>query len=563
MIKWIVIFSVYILSNCFAEEFYQSRQWLNLLYYEKVGPEYHSVAADDHFFVSPLGKKNPKLEYEASLRLTREQDTNFRQNFPLRYKSIAQANHLPYYPLVTPNEDITSVVVAFPNRYMANPASMFGHLFIILKSKRGLMDSDILHYLADTAGTNQSAYIYNGLTGKFKGWFLREPYYKKIKDYNYVEDREITYYDLKLSTDQIQNLQLHAVELKQSYFPYYFLDENCAFFMGKLLNTVLDEDIISKTNLIFPSQIINNLQEKSLLTSEYRRKASTKLFNENFNCLNQTEQSEVISLITHETDNPTSNKKILKPFLYISENMINNHSDLAQIIRHNRIQSYKILSKEEDVNIRPVNNKQNTVSPIKSKGLSIGYGYSNQTFLSYSPIYYSEYESFGDPEQKKLSCLTSRLILSPVKPPLYELTLADISSISQYNIVLNTYSWKLNSSFAYQSEILANNSFELGKALHFFDQGITFGFLGLNFSNYDVLSEQKLDTLRLTTSLSLGIEQNFINNTLNTHLIYDYKYNKNYISTKISCKALDLIHQITYTQSENFKGIKFSSTATF
>ncbi len=205
MIKWGLIFLIGLASTCYADEFYQSRKWLNLLYYEKVGDEYRSVADDDRFFVSKSGKTDPKLEYEAELKRCRAQDPEFRKKFPLRYKTISQINRILYTPLVTANEDIASVVVAFPNRYMENPASMFGHLFLILKSKQGLMDSDILHYIADTEGSDQAAYIYNGLSGQFKGWFLREPYYRKIKEYNYIEDREIIYYDLKLSAEQIED----------------------------------------------------------------------------------------------------------------------------------------------------------------------------------------------------------------------------------------------------------------------------------------------------------------------------------------------------------------------
>ncbi|MSR88688.1 MAG: DUF4105 domain-containing protein, partial [Candidatus Margulisbacteria bacterium] len=508
-------------------------------------------------------KTDPQLEYETSLKLTQKQDPTFRRTFPLRYKTIAQRNSLLYEPLVTPNQDVTSVMVVFPNRYMANPASMFGHLFIILKSKHGLMDSDILHYLADTAGTSQSSYIFNGLTGKFKGWFLRDPYYKKIKDYNYVEDRSTTYYDLNLSAEQIENLQLHAVELKKSCFYYYFLDKNCAFFMGKLLNVILDEDILPKNALIFPSQIINSLYERSLLTSEYQRKASTKLFNESFNHLSQTEQSEVVNLIIYDVDVPTSNPKVLRTFLYTSEHLINTRTDLAQIIRHNRILAYTILSQQKDTSVRAIALKQNTVSPINSRGFTVGYGFSNQTFLTYNPIYYGEYDSFGDLEVKKLNCLASRFIINPNQPPLFELTLGDISNISQSNIVINTYSWKLNSSLAYQKSFLTNQSIELGRTYPYSDQGIAVGFLGLNFANYDYLTERAMATLKLTPSVSLGLDQILIPDTLTTNIAYEYRFNHPYLTVKFTLKALNFFHQLAYVQSKDFEGVKFSISSIF
>ena len=117
-----------------------------------------------------------------------------------------------------------SVQIVYPSRYMGNPASMFGHLFLIFESKNGVLDSSIFHYTAVPDSVNPIQYIIYGLTGGFSGHFSTEPYYKRIKDYNYVEDREVIYYDLVLSNDQIDDLQLHAEELKHAQFDYYFID---------------------------------------------------------------------------------------------------------------------------------------------------------------------------------------------------------------------------------------------------------------------------------------------------------------------------------------------------
>ena len=54
-------------SFIFSEDFYSSRKWLNLLYYEKIGSDYKSLVENDGFFISPQGKNDPKKEYESSL----------------------------------------------------------------------------------------------------------------------------------------------------------------------------------------------------------------------------------------------------------------------------------------------------------------------------------------------------------------------------------------------------------------------------------------------------------------------------------------------------------------
>ncbi len=563
MIKWFVFFYFVLSSTCVAEEIYQTRYWLNLLYYEKSGDRYQSLADDDSFFVAGTSAKtDPKLEYEASVKLANRQDPGFRTKFPLRYKFIARFNAFPYLPLVTPNEDIVSAMVVFPNRYMANPASMFGHIFFILKSRHGLMDSEILHYLADTSGTDEYAYVFNGLTGRFKGRFLSEPYFKKIKEYNFVEDREIIYYDLKLTPDQIENLQLHGLELRQTYFDYYFLDENCAFFTGKLLNVILTEDILTRSPLVFPSQIINTLIEKSLLTNEYRRKPSTKEFNENFHRLNAEGQSEVVDLILKPTENVRCGEEVLKTFLYISEHLINTQSQLADTIRQNRIQAYKRLSAEARTEIRPANVKQTYVLPIRSKGVSVAYGLPNQCSFSYRPIYYGEFDSFGDQEIKKMNCLAPRLILQPTRPPLVEITLADLVILTQHNVVLGTYSWRLKSALAYRQSLLADQSIELGQAYPFLD-GLTFGFLGFNLASYDPIIDRELNALIFRPSLSLGVETPLYSDTSSASIGYDYRFGKNYLMAKISLKALDLVHQLSYVRTEDFDGWRLSATSIF
>ena len=562
MIKYLIIL-ILTGSTCIAEEFYKTREWTNLLYYEKVGTSYQSIADNPQFFVSESGKTDPKLEYEESLKLTQQQDQVFRKTFPLRYKRITQANQLPYIPLVTPNNAVTSVTIAFPNQYMANPASIFGHLFLILNSENGVMDSDILHFIADTSGSSKYAYIYNGLSGNFKGWFLQEPYYKKIKDYTYLEDREITYYELSIPQERIEELQLHAIELKQTHFDYYFFDENCAFFIGQLLNVVLEEDLISRTPIITPSEIINKLEAKSLLKKEYHRKSSVKLFNTTFNQLSSDQQSTVVNLILKETNEVPTNSEVLTAFLSISEYLINNHSPLAQTIRHNRIKAYQELSRQEKTTVRPEDIQHSKPRAIQSKGLSMEYGLSGRVFLSYKPIYYSEYLPFGELEVKKLNAMAPRLVLGPHHSPQLDMTLVEISNISPYNLVVNSNSWRLASSIGYQNSTFTNTSFEYGRSYYFMPQTRLSAFLGANLTNYDSIAEEKLPSIFLRPSLNLGIEKQIIKERLNSSLDYDYKFDQSYLSAKVSFKAEDLIHQLTYIRGSEFEGIKFSVMRVF
>ena len=124
------------------------KKWLHLLYYEKNKTGYKSLVETDTFFITKSGRENPHKEYQASLKKTLEQDLTFKTKFPLRYKWLAKHNKIDYKPTAKKQPVLDKVLVAYPNKHMSNPASMFGHLFLVLKTKRGRLNSNILHYIA-------------------------------------------------------------------------------------------------------------------------------------------------------------------------------------------------------------------------------------------------------------------------------------------------------------------------------------------------------------------------------------------------------------------------------
>jgi len=561
--KRLLLFALLVSSLVHADQFYQSRTWLNVLYYQKTSQGYLSIADADTFFITPMGKTDPKAEYEASVQLAKTQDTDFRKKFPLRYKLITTHLNLPYQPLVTPNQSVNRMSIAYPNRYMSNPSSMFGHLFLMMNSDKGLMDSKIVHYIANTDGANSYLYIINGLSGKFKGWFLEEPYYYRIKDYNYVEDRDIFYYDLNIPIAKIRDLQLHVIELKQSHFNYAFLDENCAFFIGKFLNVGLDTDIIDAPFVAIPSRLITVLKSRGLLQNQFHRPASTTLFNRQFNHLSLDNQHQVIQLLTTTPNGIPKDPKVLKAFLTISEYHINNTPDYAQIIRQNRIDAYKHLQSVGDAQVRIPVNKQPVVETIHSRSLDVMYGSQNRLFVSYSPINYGISDTFGDPEIKTLQAISPRLIINRHQNPQFDLTLATIVNQPLYTRVLTNYSWRLDSRIGIKdADMLTNNSYDRGLT-YAFGNGTLYGFLGASLSNYDTIADTPLNDFKLRTSATLGTSQTLIKDKINASLVYDRQFNQNYISARVTLKAWAGLQEIKVIHGNQFDEIRFQSTVVF
>ena len=98
--------------------------------------------------------------------------------------------------------------------------------------------------------------------------------------------------------DEIENLQLLSVDLQSAYFDYFFLNENCAFYIGKALNISLGQDIVSLDFYVTPSEVINRLVKSDKFLSKSTSKTLNSRFNASFNQLTNKEKEDLIQLIT-------------------------------------------------------------------------------------------------------------------------------------------------------------------------------------------------------------------------------------------------------------------------
>lgn len=563
--KFIFFFLVFLTGQLFADVYYESREWKNLLYYKKTGENaYVSSVDDDRFFLSDNGKFSPKEEYEANLKKVAVHDEAFRKQFPLRYKRIVEHANLEYKPLVFPDDSVKSLVFAFPNRYMANPSSMFGHLFIVLKSEKGLLDSDLVHYIADVSSAESGFYLYNGLNGKFSGRFLQEPYYAKIKDYNYVEDRLVTYFDLSLPLNKVVEFQLHLKELESATFDYFFINENCAFFTGKLLNVVTETNVMSNPLAVLPSDLVNTMRYKGLFENEYFRQPSTKLFNQTYINLNREQKKQVLKLSSEIVSDEESyaDLDVLETFLHTSEYLINTRPNDSQTVRHNRVLAYKALREVGRSNVRPAMQRPNTISPINSKGARLKYGSTGRFFFSYHPIFYNSYD-FDDFEKKTLGVFSPRVMINSAQKIQLDFNLVTLENITQYNRILKNNSWKINSFFAYRNRLTMHHSAQFGRSFAFKSRTAMTIFAGANFADYNTVTEQEIDDLALRSSVSVGFSHYFSSKKMRASTAYARIFNEDYVITTLSFKTTNYFPELKYIHSENFEEFRFSVSYIF
>lgn len=234
-----------------------SDAWHALLHYERdwLTPGVHSGVATSWFFRSEQGRSNPKAELQATLAaFLGEAKLSPRKEsaaclYPARYQFLDK--HLgfdtarmpevecPHYQRWLGSLAPESVSLIFPSAYLNSPASMFGHTLLRIDSKQQAHSTELLSYAvnfaANTEDENGIGFAYKGMTGGYPGVYGVFPYYEKVKQYAWIESRDVWAYQLNLNTDEIGTLLAHLWEMRGVEFDYYFLTKNCSYQLLSLI----------------------------------------------------------------------------------------------------------------------------------------------------------------------------------------------------------------------------------------------------------------------------------------------------------------------------------------
>jgi len=236
---------------------WQQREWINLLHYDKKDSsdgQLLSQVDDVRFFNAEDGKNNPRAELLKTLNVffssLSGDDTHPQCKFVarlnwLKNKLDINVSTLPkvtckdykQWRALVPDQRVTLV---FPAYHLNSPSSMFGHTLLRLDPAKDKMGSDWLSMAVNFGanvrkGDNSLFYAFKGLSGGYPGFFIVTPYFKKIKEYNYREKRDIWEYPLNLTAEETSRMVAHLWELKEIEFDYYFFDENCSYRLLELL----------------------------------------------------------------------------------------------------------------------------------------------------------------------------------------------------------------------------------------------------------------------------------------------------------------------------------------
>ena len=232
------------------------REWHLLLHYQHnfLGGV-ASEEDDPGFFLSSRGKHDPQAELDATIEQFFSADPVGRSKQPAQCAFIARYHWLRERLQFDPERlrplscgrfdrwraemNPQGVSLIFPAAFLNNPASMFGHTFLRIDQKGQTEQTRILAYTIDYAADVPPGagieYAYMGIFGGYKGFFSTPPYYLKVQNYRDIENRDMWEYPLNLTAVQIDRLLMHAWEMGNAYFDYFFFKENCSYHILSLL----------------------------------------------------------------------------------------------------------------------------------------------------------------------------------------------------------------------------------------------------------------------------------------------------------------------------------------
>ncbi len=273
---------------------WQHREWINLLHYDQSGSKGSMLSQvdDPRFFNAIDGKQNPKTEllHTISAFFNNVSDEN---NHPQcrfvarldwlinkldiensRLPKVACSDYKQWRTMI-PDEQVTLI---FPAYHLNSPSSMFGHTLLRLDPASTKNSSDWLSMAVNFGanvrdGDNSLFYAFRGLSGGYPGFFIVAPYFKKIREYNRKEKRDIWEYPLNLTTQETKRIVTHLWELKEIEFDYYFLDENCSYRLLELLEIARPSIELTNDfkNTAIPVDTIRAIERVGLITGAHYR----------------------------------------------------------------------------------------------------------------------------------------------------------------------------------------------------------------------------------------------------------------------------------------------------
>ncbi len=520
----LLIFSSALISN---------ENWDKLLHYNY---DTNSVKSR-YFFLSGYQNPTPKQELEAILNeLNNDLGNVVACNFPARYSYLKSHDYdIPNFNLKECKE-LNSFMNSFANdklhlvftsEYVNSPASAFGHTMILFSNNdESLEIGDAIHYAAKTPKDGFFKYAYRGSTGKYTGYFIREPFHKKIYDYNTLEQRYMYIYTLDFSKEQIRQLQYHLFELRKASFKYYFMDENCASQTTDLLNVVSDYSRDGRSNYYLPIDTIRTY-EKNIIDKKRFIPLVNKL---DILLKRMTKKEKRLFKMTI-----SSNLQVDENYPAIVKEAMVYYSTFYFRRFHRVFKNYDSVMNQSYQKQNIVDNSLNPLEKAKPSNIGLGlYSKNNINYfnLQYRPLFVDMYDiQFGNMQQSAVDTFTWDLLVGKDSVKLNKFNLLNIKSFTEQSIYYKPASWALYSGVSRDNtfdKLMFNTELGVGRTMSMQDNLSANLLLFVGFDNSNLYMKPYINfNLYLSKNMKIVNETSF-----KQYNGDNYLENKSFISYK-------------------------------
>jgi hypothetical protein len=257
LVLLVLIYPPILFSNTIdLEELSKDRTWLHLLHFDNYASKSSIVSKE--FFVSPNGMTDSYSELLATIEAYNNHPLKTICKYPARTTWLNEKLKLKNFKKNFDNckslhkrlklLDIDSISLVFVSGYMKNPASTFGHTFLKLNKKSDvnkLLDTTLSFGAIVPDNENIMVYIFKGIFGFYDATYSDKYFFTHDMAYTKTELRDMWEYKLNLPKEKVTFLLLHIFEISNKQFQYYFFKKNCAYEITKLVELILEEDIVS------------------------------------------------------------------------------------------------------------------------------------------------------------------------------------------------------------------------------------------------------------------------------------------------------------------------------
>ncbi len=413
---------------------------------------------DPAFFLTTEERFSAESELDATLKALRDANQTLYCRYPARIAWLKERvpelfegrNDTACQKLeeTLQKEDIHFVTLVFPTAYINSPASMFGHTFLRLdRTLSTPLIGEAVNYAAQTDETNGLIYTWKGLTGGYRGYYSVLPYYRKIKEYSAMEQRDMWEYTLDLDDAAIRRMLYHLYELQGIYGDYYFFTKNCSYNLLWLVQSSGVTPPITETfrYKAIPIDTIRVLKKEGLIRSVHFRpskrremativekiadKSLAKAFVHDYDTTriaeqNVTQQAYLCDLALMQLKHNRSQKKLTK------------RAYIKKLMALSRYRS-RLPKRSESVTAKP----ENPLRAHKSAKLTLGIGTGGNYLLGFKPAMHDIYDiERGFSEGAYIDFLS----LQMTKKGLERFDFVSVTSLVPVDTFFTPWSWRVH-----------------------------------------------------------------------------------------------------------------------